>query len=176
LFLLTFSLEAFSQAYSLQEIAGATTNGSNTSANFSLNLTSNNGITFGSSAKVSDTVLITGSINPDQEDLGFSADIFAVLVTGGTAKMREENGNYVNWNGKISDLLPYPENITLTEELQVEVYKGEIGKSGQHKFFLAYLRTDRTVDFPAFVRHFLAWKNSLLQTSLEKHLQCEYVV
>jgi hypothetical protein len=32
------------------------------------------------------------------------------------------------------------------------------------------------MDFPDFTRHFLAWKNSLLQTVLEKHLQCDYVV
>ena len=32
------------------------------------------------------------------------------------------------------------------------------------------------VDFPDFTRHLLAWKNSLLQTALEKHLQCDYVV
>jgi len=32
------------------------------------------------------------------------------------------------------------------------------------------------LDFPDFTRHLLAWKNSLLQTALEKHLQCDYVV
>jgi hypothetical protein len=32
------------------------------------------------------------------------------------------------------------------------------------------------VDFPDFTRHFLASKNHLLQTALEKHLQCNYVV
>ena len=32
------------------------------------------------------------------------------------------------------------------------------------------------LDFPDFTRHFLAWKNSLLQTALEKCLQCDYVV
>ena len=32
------------------------------------------------------------------------------------------------------------------------------------------------VDFPGFTRHFLAWKNSLLQIWPEKHLQCDYVV
>jgi len=33
-----------------------------------------------------------------------------------------------------------------------------------------------TMDFPGFTRHFLAWKNSLLQIWPEKHLQCDYVV
>ena len=33
-----------------------------------------------------------------------------------------------------------------------------------------------SLDFPDFTRHLLAWKNSLLQTALEKHLQCDYVV
>ena len=33
-----------------------------------------------------------------------------------------------------------------------------------------------SVDFPGFTRHFLAWKNSLLQIWPEKHLQCDYVV
>jgi ParB/RepB/Spo0J family partition protein len=32
------------------------------------------------------------------------------------------------------------------------------------------------LDFPDFTRHFLAWKNSPLQTAPEKHLQCDYVV
>ena len=32
------------------------------------------------------------------------------------------------------------------------------------------------LDFPDFARHFLVWENSLLQTALEKHLQCNYVV
>jgi hypothetical protein len=31
------------------------------------------------------------------------------------------------------------------------------------------------VDFPGFTRHFLAWKNSLVQIWPEKHLQCDYV-
>ena len=35
---------------------------------------------------------------------------------------------------------------------------------------------ERVLDFPGFTRHLLAWKNSLLQTALEKHLQCDYVV
>jgi len=39
-----------------------------------------------------------------------------------------------------------------------------------------YLFLDFEVDFPAFARHFLAWRNSLLQISLEKRLQCDYVV
>ena len=34
----------------------------------------------------------------------------------------------------------------------------------------------RGMDFPDFTRHLLAWKNSLLQTALEKHLPCDYVV
>ena len=38
------------------------------------------------------------------------------------------------------------------------------------KAVVAYKTENNMLDFPDFTRHLLAWKNSLLQTALEKHL------
>ena len=62
-------------------------------------------------------------------------------------------------------------------------FRGNMGQEIESSFFteaeLAHFKRqllEETVDFPAFTRHFLAWKNSLLQISLEKCLQYDYAV
>ena len=54
--------------------------------------------------------------------------------------------------------------------------KGTKGQKDTSKMAKEMAKEMAKVDFPAFARHFLAWRNSLLQISLEKRLQCDYVV
>ena len=57
--------------------------------------------------------------------------------------MRNTSGLYENWTtGRIADLAPYRENQILTEKMEIEIYTGQLGTSGEHKIFLGYLADD----------------------------------
>ena len=58
----------------------------------------------------------------------------------------------------------------------VEERQPEVNTAYRKGKAMAIASVATSLDFPEFTRHFLAGKNSLLQISLEKHLQYDYAV
>ena len=95
-----------------------------------------------------DSVEITTQINPEQEDIGELADIILVSAhpqTGFT--MRNEDGNFVPWNGVVPDLVPFQEQVPLSDGMEVEILSGELGVSGDHRLFVGFLIRGDTLYF-----------------------------
>ena len=111
-------------------------------AHFTLGLSLDDGQTFTDSARVGDHVRIIGTIRPEAEQIGQSADIFVVDRVNLVFMMKTRDGVFVNWNGRVPDLVPVEEGVTLGEEMQVDVFSGPLGTTGDHRFFLGYLAED----------------------------------
>jgi hypothetical protein len=54
-------------------------------------------------------------------------------------KMRNADGIFVPWGGKLSTLEPYLEGVTLTAEFEAEVYSGQLGLANDHRIFIGFL-------------------------------------
>jgi len=141
------SLSSQAQTIAPTEVRGAifdrTALGADTNATFAIGLTRDNGSTFDTTARLSDTVRITGTIRPETALVGQTADIFLVDRVNGAFTMRNQDGNYVSWNtGAIRDLVPFRDNATLGASMEVDFYNGTLGASGEHKLFLGYMPAD----------------------------------
>ena len=122
-------------------------------AHFTLGLTLDGGQTFTDSARVNDNVRIIGTIRPEAAQIGQSADIFVVDRVNLVFMMKNQDGLFVNWNGRVPDLVPVQENVTLQEEMEVDVFSGTLGETGDHRFFLGYLAEDGFLRYtPAPIR------------------------
>lgn len=111
-------------------------------AAFSLGLSLDGGQTFTDSARVSDTVSIIGTITPEQEQIGQTADIFVVDRVNLVFKMKTQDGVFVDWDGRVPNLVPVLEGVILEADMEVDVFSGILGESGDHRFFLGYLAED----------------------------------
>jgi hypothetical protein len=112
-------------------------------ATFTIGLTRDGGTTYLDSARTTEDVEIRGVIRPEAAHVGQSADVFVVDRINLTSfKMRTQDGVFVDWNGSISALIPYRENVMLTDNLAVDVFTGRLGTSGDHRLFLGYIPTD----------------------------------
>ncbi|MES2625440.1 MAG: hypothetical protein V4628_09185 [Pseudomonadota bacterium] len=109
------------------------------SAHFSLGLSSDDGSTFKQQADRTEPVEIIGYINPQSKDIGKKADIFIVDRINLVFMMKNAEGYFVPWNGMVADLAPAIESVTLEDNMQIDVFTGALGVSGDHRIFLGYV-------------------------------------
>lgn len=108
-------------------------------ARFAMGLTVDGGISWQTTANLNQSVLIKGSLDPATAHVGGKADIFIVSFSGGTYTMKTVDGTWVAWNGKVADLQPAQEAVTLTTSQEVTIFQGGLSASGQYKFYIGYL-------------------------------------
>ncbi|MES2627091.1 MAG: hypothetical protein V4628_17525 [Pseudomonadota bacterium] len=112
------------------------------SASFGIGLTLDNGATYESSARVADQVRILGTVHPEPAHLNQKADLFMVTRVNGVFMMKNLDGVYVIWNGRVPDLVPFVEDVTLTADMAVDMFIGTLGVKGDHRIFLGYSPQD----------------------------------
>jgi hypothetical protein len=66
--------------------------------------------------------------------------------------MRNADGNFVSWNGSLKTLVPYLEDVDLESELDVEVFSGQLGTTGNHRIFVGFTVGDALYFTPTALR------------------------
>jgi len=112
---------------------------STSAASFTLGLTRDNGASYQSAISFGDIVEIVGHISPEPSQLGQLADIFVVAQAGPGFYMRTLDGQYVPWSGSLPELLPFREDVVLTENLRVDIYTGSLLVQGEILVFIGYM-------------------------------------
>ncbi|MDT8399326.1 MAG: hypothetical protein RQ899_11990 [Pseudomonadales bacterium] len=131
------------------ERPGVSFNGTfaDTNARFAIGLTRNDGTTYTSNASAGETVRIIGIIRPEAEHVGQPADIYVADRTNLVFTMKTPEGIFVPWNARVPDLRPFLEGVILEESLEVDIFTGRLGLSGDHRIFLGYMPADGILRF-----------------------------
>ena len=130
-------VEALAVTVNLPALNAVRTDSKNTATTFDISLLVNEQEV--SAATTTDTLKIKVNIRPDSSDLNKMADLFTVSRVNGVFWMQDLNHQYVQWSGKISDLVPFMENVILSPSLDIEVFSGQFSVSGEYKIFTGYL-------------------------------------
>ncbi|MET0064711.1 MAG: right-handed parallel beta-helix repeat-containing protein [Candidatus Thiodiazotropha sp.] len=97
-----------------------------------------------------DRVNLSAIIQPDEADIGQSADIFVVAFYNGNRFMKDENGNWVAW----TDALQAAETRTLKAEEYVSIVSGLTGLIGEFDIFVGYRNAQRNIVYNQTSMHF----------------------
>ncbi|MES2605505.1 MAG: hypothetical protein V4603_11250, partial [Pseudomonadota bacterium] len=92
-----------------------------------------------SSASLNKTVTITGSLDPDPAHVGGKGDIFVVEWYAGKFSMLTASGAWLPWSGRVVDLQPVRDDVTLAATQDVMIHTGSITTAGTHKLYIGYL-------------------------------------
>ncbi len=115
------------------------------SSTFGVGITKDNGATYVSSASVSETVQIRSQVKPEAANVGQVGDIFLVdrviNDSGGhiSFHMQDQSGAWPPWNGTVSLLVPRVDNRTLDATMDITLFSGTLGTSGNHRIFIGYM-------------------------------------
>lgn len=132
-----------------------------TNVTFTLSMTRDGDTTLIDSARLGDSIVISATMRPEATDVGSPADVIIVdAATSAGFTMRDQDGNFVTWSGKVPDLVPYLEGVTLGPELPVEIFAGQLGVTGSHRIFVGFLVGGDTLYFTP-----QALKFDILETS-----------
>jgi hypothetical protein len=131
--------------------------GGDTAAAFSLGVRASDSSEFLTQARMGEVVRVTGVVRPLPEHFGLQADIYFVDRINTIFYMRNSVGTFVPWNGRVPELSPYLENVTLSAATPVELFTGKLGTNGDHRLFLGYRPAGGTlyytpIPFPLTVR------------------------
>ncbi len=121
-----------------QSIPGAVVDGSATTASFSITLSADNGASFQAQAGPTDSILVGGTINPESSDIGRSADLFSVMISGGEQFVLTQATGFQLWDGTLEGLVPAVTDVTLSAALPFEILRGEIGQETDLSLYIAY--------------------------------------
>lgn len=116
-----------------------------TNARFTLGLRLEGETSYRTTARLSDRVSITGTIRPETAHIGMTADIFVVDRVNLAFMMKDQNGVFRDWNGRVPDLVPFREDVVLSDNFAVDVYTGLLGASGDHRIFIGYMPAGGTL-------------------------------
>ena len=113
----------------------AALDGSKTESRFFLKLESTT-----STARLSTQQLLdlSMSLTPDPDERQSKGSVFAVFVKDDTFYLLRPDRSFTQWNGEISTLLPFAEEVTLTEPTLVQLLTGRLSEPGDYQIFLAY--------------------------------------
>jgi hypothetical protein len=123
-----------------------------TNASFAIGMTRDAGNTYVTTASLNETVSIVGEIRPEAELIGQQADIFVVERVNGAFTMKRADGTYIPWNGLVADLTPFKPAATLAGTVNVDIFSGTLGVSGDHRVFLGYRPADGILRYTPFPR------------------------
>ena len=121
-----------------------------TNASFAIGMTRDAGNSYVTTASLNETVSIVGEIRPEAELIGQQADIFVVERVNGVFTMKQADGTYIPWNGFVADLTPFKPAATLAATVNVDIFSGTLGVSGDHKIFLGYRPADGILRYTPF--------------------------
>ncbi|MES2624379.1 MAG: hypothetical protein V4628_03815 [Pseudomonadota bacterium] len=143
------SFGAYAQTPTRKELIGVTHTGpgqqGSSSATYAIGMSLDGNASFVETARLQDSVVISGVIRPEAAHIGLSADIFVVdRVNLANFFMRDASSNYIPWNGNVPTLTPFLEDQILSAEFPVELFAGslEAATVGDHRFFLGYKPAD----------------------------------
>jgi len=127
---------------------------SGTTATFEIGMSLDGGSTYVETARLGDSVVISGVVRPEAGDIAKTGDVFIVEKSDqNTFSMRTAAGDYVSWNGSVPALVPFLDNQILTPEMTVEIFSGQLGFAGGKRLFLGYMPADGILRFtPAAAR------------------------
>lgn len=123
-----------------------------TNASFSLRMSLAGEESLRNTATVGDEISIKATIRPEAEDINKLADIIIVDFLPPVLSMRNADGNFVSWNGSLRRLVPYLEGIPLEAELDVEVFNGQLGTTGNHRIFVGFMVDEALYFTPTALR------------------------
>jgi hypothetical protein len=121
-----------------------------TNASFAIGMTRDAGSSYITTASLNDTVSIVGEVRPEAELIGQKADIFVVERVNGAFTMKRADGTYIPWNGLVADLTPFKQAATLAGTVNVDIFSGMLGVSGDHRVFLGYRPADGILRYTPF--------------------------
>lgn len=109
-----------------------------TDALFRLGLSRDNGASYTINASSTDPVHIYGEIVPVAAHRGRRVDVFVVDRINNKFTMKDEDENFISWNGQITSLVPALSNVPLEAVTRVDIFSGQLGIGGKHQLFLGY--------------------------------------
>ncbi len=121
------------------DLKTAATNGKPYAARFSITASSGTPPTAVTSVVYNTAVTVTGKIVPDPQHTNKTADVFVVDRTDNTWYMRNLDGRWVVWSGRVPDLVPWKERVNLGSEYTVDIYQGPYADPSQHQYYIGYL-------------------------------------
>lgn len=110
-----------------------------TNVTFSLRMTLAGDDTLRETAALGQDVSIHTVIRPETGDIGKPADVVIVDLLPPVPFMRNGDGDFVVWDGNPRNLVPFLEGVTLTDELDVEVFSGQLGNTGNHRIYVGFV-------------------------------------
>lgn len=141
LFVVSFILSAplLSQSTEYPSIAALSTSGSNTGASFSYILSGEYEL---ENIGTNDTFSLDVIVTPDDQDIGKNVDLFNVIVIENKWWMLNLEGEYVQWGGDISTLVPFKQGVLLANSNTERLFTGRFSLSGNYNFYTAYSPVD----------------------------------
>lgn len=109
-----------------------------TNVSFTLSMTLAGDDTPLESATIGQDVSIKAIIRPETEDVGQLSDVLIIDYLPPIPSMRNSDGNFVAWDGKPKNLVPYLEDVTLENEMELELFAGQLGATGNHRIFVGF--------------------------------------
>lgn len=111
-----------------------------TNATFAIGLSTDDGVTFVSTAQSTQSHKVIGVVRAEAGHIGTKADIFFVDRVNGVFMMRNAAGAFVPWNGRVAELVPFVDDATLTSNHTVD-FTGPL-VAGEHRLFIGYQPAD----------------------------------
>ncbi len=109
---------------------------------FAVEITVGANTSYSDTAQQTDHVKIMGHLLPPANQVGKKANLFVVNRLGSKFFMKNLNGVFVPWNGRIADLMPAAEQVTLSSAVVLEIFNGAVDIVGNHDIFLGYMLQD----------------------------------
>ena len=111
--------------------------GTKTTAKFSAGATDDYGETISSDFTSGTPITIAGSVFPQEEDIGKSAEIYVALMSGSSLTTLNLDGNYQSWKGSLKNIQPAYDINSLKSQNNIQIFSGNIQK-GSYRIFIGY--------------------------------------
>lgn len=124
-----------------------------TNTTVAFGLTLDGGLSYTTAVSSDDVVELRAELYPDPEHMGQSADlIMAVRLEDKSWMMKDTEGNWLPWGPptKLTALVPFVEDVTLTSMIETTFFSGMITAfTGKLKLVLAYFDPEGALQFNA---------------------------
>lgn len=123
----------------MPSLAAAATDGATYDARFALGLSIDAGNSWQNSVNLKQPAVIRAGVEPAAQHVGGSADIFVVEWYAGRLSMLTADGTWRPWSGRIADLQPVRDDISLEPRHELTLYEGGISAAGRHQLYIGYM-------------------------------------
>jgi hypothetical protein len=133
------SAPLLSQSKEYPSIQALSTYGSNTGTSFSYILDSEYD---SENVSTNDSFSLDVKVTPDSDDVGKIVDLFNVVLIDDKWWVLNLEGEYVQWGGDISALVPFRRGVSLSDSISVRLFAGKFSRSGNYNFYTVYTPVD----------------------------------